>query len=142
MTSIRHAVSKTSGNAAASSNESESGIGYTFVSGTAISSACVPSICSPTTVIVVPVLQPGIDHDALARVRADPRAVGPEDARLRHRREALAHPEIEVVQRRGAQLDQDLAGLRDRIGRVLVSENVGAAVVVYPDGLHRGTLPA
>ena len=37
---------------------------------------------------------------------------------------------------------EDFARLRDGIGRVLVLENVGAAVVVYPDGLHRGTLPA
>ena len=71
-------------------------------------------MCSPTTVIRVAVLEPGVDHDALAGVGADARAVGAEDARLRHRREALAHPEVEVVQRRRAQLDQHLARRRRR----------------------------
>ena len=49
VTSIRYAVSKTSGNAAASSKDSPPGIGWTFARGTAISSACVPFMCSPTT---------------------------------------------------------------------------------------------
>ena len=58
------------------------------------------------------VLDPGVDHDALARVAADACAVGAEDARLRHRGQPLAHPEVEVVQRGGAELDQHLARRR------------------------------
>src|SRR6266540_5143882 len=58
---MRYAVSKTSGNAAASSNVSPSGIGYTFVAGTAISCAFVPSPCSPITWIVPsPASTPGL----------------------------------------------------------------------------------
>ena len=92
------------------------------------------------TVIRVTVLEPGVDHHALAGVGADSRAVGAEDARLRHRRKALAHPEVEVVERRSPQLDQHLAVAGDGIRRVLVSKNLRSAVVVYPDGLHRVTL--
>ena len=56
--------------------------------GIAISSQCVPSVCSPITLIPA-VLDPRVDHDALARVDPDAGAVGAEDARLRHRRESL-----------------------------------------------------
>ena len=44
------------------------------------------------------VVEPGVDHDALAGVDADPRAVGAEDPRLRHGRQPLADPEVEMVE--------------------------------------------
>ena len=117
-------------------------MGWTFASGTAISSACVPSMCSPTTVIVFAVLEPRVDDDALAGIGANPGAVGAEDARLRHRRQALSDPEVEVVQRRRAQLDEDFACARDGIRRVLVAEHLRSAVLVDANCLHRrGTLP-
>ena len=47
--------------------------------------------------------------------RMPARAVGAEDPRLGHRREAFADPEVEVIQRRGAQTDEHLSGpARDR----------------------------
>ena len=54
--------------------------------------------------------------DALAERRDGSGAVGAEDARLRHGREPLPHPHVEVVERRGPQRDQHLArgGRRDR----------------------------
>ena len=56
----------------------------------------------------------------------DAGAVGAEDPRLRHRRETLADPDVEVVQRRGAELDQDLSGAWHRVGGVLVAEHLRA----------------
>ena len=47
-----------------------------------------------------------------------------------------------MVQRGGAQLDEHLARPRDGIRRVLVAQDLGAAVLVDPDRFHRrGTLP-
>ena len=41
-----------------------------------------------------------------------------------------------MVERSGAKLDEHLVGPRLGVGRVLVAENLGAAVLVDPDCLH------
>ncbi len=93
-------------------------------------------------------LETRVDHDPLAErepvdafpERLDgPRAVGAEDPRLRHGREALAHPEIEVVERAGAKADEHLAGRGLGVGRVLVPQDVGASVLVDSYGFQ-GTM--
>src|SRR5215831_12411964 len=88
----------------------------------------------------VAVLEARVDHDALAGVDTNARAVGSEDVRLRHRRQAFANPDVEVIQRRGAEIDQHLPALRHGIRRILVAENLRSSVVVYTDGLHHVTL--
>ena len=60
VTSIRYAVSYTSGKAAAVSKSIPSSRGNTFASGTAISSQWVPSVCSPITVIRPSCSRPGL----------------------------------------------------------------------------------
>src|SRR5581483_9601003 len=60
VTSIRYAVSYTSGNAAASSNETPSRSGYTYVAGIAASYAWTPCVCSPITWIAAPCSSPGL----------------------------------------------------------------------------------
>ena len=82
------------------------------------------------------VLEPGVDDDLLARVLPDAGAVRPEDARLGHRRESLADPEVEMVERRGAKLDEDVLRARLGVGRVLVAEDVRAAVRVDSHRFH------
>ncbi len=108
VTSIRYAVSNTSGKAAASSNESPSGnrihVGRRHGDQLGV---------RPVTVLADDVdgavgrLYAGVDHHALSRLEAvhaaaerfdDAGAVGAEDARLRHRREALADPDVQMVQ--------------------------------------------
>src|SRR5581483_8086346 len=74
--------------------------------------------------------------DALAERLDDARAVGAEDARLAHRGQALADPDVEVVQRGGAQADEHLARPRDGVGRLLEHEHLGAAVLVDPNRTH------
>ena len=83
-----------------------------------------------------------VDDDAVARRETvsgdhDPGAVGAEDARLRHRWETFADPDVEVVERRRAKLDQDLSGAWHRIGGVFVAEHLRPAVLVNAYGLHR-----
>ena len=85
---------------------------------------------------------PRIDHDALVGAGDHACAVGAEDARLRHRGEPLADPDVEVVQRGGSQLDQHLAVGGLRIGDVLVAEHLRPAVLVDANGFHRGTILA
>ena len=79
-------------------------------------------------------LDAGVDEHALPV--GDPGAVGAEDPRLRHGGPALSDPEVEMVERSGAKLDEHLVRPRLGIGRVLVAENLGAAVLVDPDCLH------
>ena len=45
-----------------------------------------------------------------------------------------------MVQRGGAQLDEHFARLGHGIGRVLVAENIGPAVLVDADGFHEPDL--
>ena len=87
----------------------------------------------------VAVLDSGIDHDALAGVGAETCAVGAEDARLRHRRETLADPEIQMVERGGAQLNEHLAVARLGIGSILVDEHARIPVDVDAYRFH-GTI--
>ena len=96
------------------------------------------------------VLHPRVDHDAVADGEAvdarperldDAGAVRAEDPGLRHRREPLAHPDVEVVERRRREADEHLALARLGVGHVLVPEHLGAAVLVDPDRLH-GTILA
>ncbi len=111
-----------------------------------MSSAFVPSPCSPMTWIAPSAsLDAGVDDDALARLEAahavaerldDAGAVGAEDARLRHRRQALPDPHVEVVQRRRAQPHEHLARGRRRIGGLFEDEDLGAAVLVDANRLH------
>src|SRR4051812_14552324 len=86
------------------------------------------------------VLDPRVDHDRLAGVLADARAVRAQDPRLRHRRWAFADPEVEMVERCGAQTDEHLARLWLGLGRVLVAENLGAAVLVDAYRFHAGRM--
>jgi len=66
--------------------------------------------------------------------------VGAEDPRLRDGRQALADPDVEVVERGGAEPDEHLAGAGERIGRLLEHEHLGPAVLVDPNRAHRGRL--
>jgi hypothetical protein len=85
------------------------------------------------------VLDPWVDHDATARL-IHSRTVGSEDPRLRDRRKSRADPEVEAVQRGGAELDENLAGAGLRIGRVLVAKNFRPAVLVDANCLHSSRL--
>ncbi len=84
---------------------------------------------------------PGLMHDPLVRPGQHPGSVGAENPRLRNGREALANPDVEVVERRRAQLDENLAVARLRVGNLLVAQHVGTAVLMDPDRLH-GTILA
>ena len=80
---------------------------------------------------------PGLEAlDALAQILDDACAVRAEDPRLRHGRQALAHPHVQVIQRCGAQPDQHLAGGGRRIRDVLVAQHLGTAVLVDANRLH------
>jgi hypothetical protein len=94
-------------------------------------------------------LDAGIEDDALAELQAADAvaerldhacAVGAEDARLRHRGEPFADPDVEMVQRRGAQADEHLARPGLWIRSLLELEHLGAAVLVDPHRAHRGRL--
>ena len=70
-----------------------------------------------------------VDHDSIAdgepfhvfaQARDDPRAVGSENVRLGSGGQTIANPDIEMVQRRCPQLDQNLAGTSCGIGHILV----------------------
>ncbi len=74
--------------------------------------------------------------DALTERHDDAGAVGAEDARLRSRGEAAAQPDVQMVEARRPEPDQDLARTGDRVGRVLVAEDLGPSVLVDPDGFH------
>src|SRR5919201_1006190 len=88
----------------------------------------------------VAVLEPRVDDDALAAVLADARAVGSQDPRLRHRRKPFPNPEVEMVQRRRAQTDDDLVRPGFGLRGILVAQYLGSAVLVNPDRLHAGTI--
>ena len=113
-----------------------------------MSSACVPSRCSPIDRDRVAVLEAGIEHDALAggqpvdavTERLDHAgAVRAEDPRLRHRGQPPAYPDVEMVERRGPETDENLARPGDGVGYLLHAEDVRAAVLVDP-GREHGTI--
>ncbi len=96
----------------------------------------------------VAVLEAGIEDDAVAGREVgdsvaerldDPGAVGPEDPRLGNRGQPLPHPDVEVVERRRMEPDEDLARPGNRIRHLLDPEHVGASVLVDPSGEH-GTI--
>src|SRR5262249_35012269 len=70
----------------------------------------------------------------------DARTVRAEDARLRNRGETFANPEVEVVERGGAQLDEDVVRAGLGVGRVLVPKDLGAAVLVDSYRVHDAIL--
>ena len=86
------------------------------------------------TVIFSPCSMPGLMSTRCPL--GDPGAVGSENPRLRHGGPAAPDPEVEMVERGGAKLDEHLVRARLGIGRVLVAENLGPAVLVDPDCLH------
>jgi hypothetical protein len=83
----------------------------------------------------VAVLDPRVDQHAPSRI-VHACAVGAEDAGLRDRRQAAPYPDVEMVQRCGAKVDQDVIRPRFRIRSVLVAQNLRPAVLVDADGLH------
>jgi hypothetical protein len=96
------------------------------------------------------VLEPGVEDDPLPHVepvdalpeRLDHAgAVCTEDPRLRHGRQPLADPDVEVVERRGTEADEHLSRAGNRIRDVLDPDDVRAAVLVDPGGEH-GTILA
>ena len=54
----------------------------------------------------------------------------------REARDALAHVDVEVVERRGGDVHDDLARARCGVGELLDPEHVGVAELVEDDGLH------
>jgi len=84
----------------------------------------------------------GVDNDAFVGAGDHTRAVSAENARLGHRGQALTDPDVEMVEARGAQLDQYLAFARCRIGDVFVAQHLRAAVLMDPNRLHEGTILA
>src|SRR5262249_41351648 len=94
-------------------------------------------------------LDPGVDHDSLARLEArhlvaerldDSGTLGAEHPRLRHGRQSFANPYVQMVQRRSAQTDAHLARPWLRVRGLLEHEYLGAAVLVDPNRAHRGRL--
>src|SRR5205085_4835879 len=61
---------------------------------------------------------------------------GPEGQGRLERRDALAHEEIEVIQRARLHADEHLVRRDLRIGDVVVPELVGTAELVEREGLH------
>ena len=66
----------------------------------------------------------------------DTGTVRAKNARLRHRWHPHPNPDIEMVERRGCEPDDDFAPARSRVCDVLVTENLGPALVVETHGLH------
>jgi hypothetical protein len=85
---------------------------------------------------------PRVDQHTLIGAGDHSCAVRAEDARLRHRREALADTDVEVIEACGAELDQHLAAGWRGIGDVFVAQHLWAAVFVDPDRLHECTILA
>src|SRR5438132_3396016 len=63
-------------------------------------------------------------------------AAGPEGERGLERRDPLAHEDVQVVQRAGADADEHLSGSRLRVGDVLKPELLGTAELVEGERLH------
>ena len=97
------------------------------------------------------VFEAGVDDDlvaggepfgALADRLDDAGPVGAEDARLRRGGQALARPDVQMVEGGGPQADQDLARPGDRIVSVLVAKDLRAAVLVDAHRFHGRILTA
>ena len=82
--------------------------------------------------------RPGLITTRSSGARENARAVGAEDVRqpVRWRGQPLPQPDVDVVECRGAKLDDHLALAGLGIGHVLVAENLGAADLVDADRLH------
>ena len=152
VTSIRYAVSKTSGKAAASSKLRLVGDGVDVRRGHGDQLGVrAVAVLADHVDPAAARLDAGVEDDALAGLEAadavaerldDARAVGAEDARLRDGRQALADPDVEMVERGGAEADEHLARPGHRIGRLLEHEHLRAAVLMDPNRAHRGRLSA
>ena len=140
--SIRYAVRKTSGNAAASSNESASGMGWTESRGSAISSAWVPSIVSPTMCTLPSRMIPG-----LITTRSSVPAMTPAPSAPRMRGLGTDGKPFRIHTSRwlsdAARSSTSTSPSRGHgIRHVLVAQNLRAAVVVDANRLHAGTILA
>ena len=62
--------------------------------------------------------------------------VAAENVRQVHAGQALAHPEVEMVQGAGAHADQNLVFARLGIGNVFVGENFGSTELMNANGFH------
>ncbi len=80
-----------------------------------------------------PISKPG---DPLAERDDHPRAVGAEDARLGNRGQALANPDVEVVETGRAETDEHLPRAGPRIRDVFHAEDLRPSVLVDAHGLH------
>jgi hypothetical protein len=58
--------------------------------------------------------------------------------RYRNARQALADPDVEMVQGAGVNAYEHFARANGRLGDRSVLENVGCAVLLEDDGFHRG----
>jgi hypothetical protein len=83
-----------------------------------------------------------VDHDTFVGACDHARSVCAENPWLRDGRKAFPDPDVEVVERCRAQLDECLALGRNRIGSVLVAQHFRPAVLVDPDRLHAGMILA
>ena len=156
---MRSADDVTSPLAAACSHESEPGFVRAFAAGTITASAWVPHRCSPTiaeapTERHVPAQAGGalaargrgVDHHLVTEVHAvdsvadrvdDAGAVGSADVRERRRGgHAASHPEVEVVEGRGAHGHPHLAGPGLRIGDLAEHVRAGPRRVVQHPSPH------
>ena len=142
VTSIRQAVRKTRGKAAASSKPNPSGSGITLAAGqrTLLRVASVDLVAEDAVGAAEAVLaaqahpaaaagHAGGEHDALADAEAVhgaaqggdlPRDVAPQHVRERHLQagQPRARPEVQVVQGAGPHAHHDLAGPGDRLGEI------------------------
>ena len=92
--------------------------------------------------IFPPLMIPGLITTRVSVPAITPAPSAPRMRGFGHRREPLADPHVEMVERRRPQLDEHLVVARHRIRHVLVPENVRAPVLVDADRLHVGTILA
>ena len=111
-------------------------MGWTALLGTATSSACVPSRCSPRISTRPLWARPGLITTRSSVPASTPAPSAPRIRGFGHRGQPLPHPDVEVVERGRPELDEHLAGRRHGIGDILVAEHLGPALLVDPDRLH------
>jgi hypothetical protein len=87
----------------------------------------------------------GLQHDPRTRWHVEARRrdhfagdVAARDVRQRNRDpwQASSLPEVQMIQRAGANAHQRLTRRRDRIRRVLVAQDLGTAVLMEANSLH------